>query len=87
MEQKTCIIVSSFVLLPIYFTSQIQVERSKEDRRFRGIGSSLARIGREEGLLGYFKGNGTNVVRIIPYVAVQFAAYEELKKVGVLTCI
>ena len=39
------------------------------------------RIGREEGLRGYFKGNGTNVVRIIPYVAVQFAAYEEFKKV------
>jgi len=27
------------------------------------------------------KGNGTNIVRIIPYTAVQFAAYEEFKKV------
>jgi len=26
--------------------------------------------------LGYFKGNGTNVVRIFPYSAVQFASYE-----------
>ena len=41
-------------------------------------------IGREEGLRGYFKGNGTNVVRIIPYVAVQFAAYEEFKKVCII---
>lgn len=73
---RTC--VSPLERMKILY--QIQVERSKEDRRFRGIGSSLARIGREEGLLGYFKGNGTNVVRIIPYVAVQFAAYEELKK-------
>ena len=30
----------------------------------------------------FFKGNGTNIVRIIPYTAVQFAAYEEFKKVG-----
>lgn len=28
------------------------------------------------------KGNGTNIVRIIPYTAVQFAAYEEFKKVS-----
>ena len=59
------------------------METSVQDRRFKGIFSSLVRIGKEEGVLGYFKGNGTNVVRIIPYVAVQFAAYEELKKVRV----
>jgi hypothetical protein len=29
-----------------------------------------------------FQGNGTNVIRIIPYCAVQFAAYEEYKKVS-----
>lgn len=28
------------------------------------------------------KGNGTNIIRIIPYTAVQFAAYEEFKKVS-----
>ena len=52
-----------------------------EARRFQGILPSLVSIGREEGVKGYFKGNGTNIVRIIPYVAVQFAAYEEYKKV------
>lgn len=59
------------------------METSSQERRFKGIFSSLVRIGREEGVMGYFKGNGTNVVRIVPYVAVQFAAYEELKKVSV----
>ncbi len=62
---------------------QVQVERVAE-RQFKGIGASLAKIGREEGLRGYFKGNGTNVVRIFPYAAVQFAAYEEFKKVSTL---
>lgn len=36
---------------------------------------------------GYFKGNGTNVMRIVPYVAVQFAAYEEFKKVMIIICV
>lgn len=54
----------------------------KEHRKFQGIVPSLIKIWREEGFRGYFKGNGTNVVRIVPYVAVQFAAYEEFKKVS-----
>lgn len=33
----------------------------------------------EEGVYGYLKGNGTNVIRIVPYSAVQFASYEEYK--------
>ncbi len=60
---------------------QIQTEHG-EARRFHGIFTSLVKIGKEEGLRGYFKGNGTNVLRIVPYVAVQFAAYEEFKKVS-----
>lgn len=55
---------------------QIQVRNPK----FSGVGATLIKIGKEEGLRGYFKGNGTNVLRIIPYSAVQFAAYEEFKK-------
>lgn len=55
---------------------QIQVK----DPKFSGVGATLIKIGREEGVKGYFKGNGTNVLRIIPYSAVQFASYEEFKK-------
>ncbi|EDO33786.1 predicted protein, partial [Nematostella vectensis] len=56
---------------------QIQVTNAK----YSGVGGTLAKIYRDEGLYGYFKGNGTNIVRIVPYTAVQFAAYEEFKKV------
>ncbi|EDO34426.1 predicted protein [Nematostella vectensis] len=55
---------------------QIQVKNPK----FKGVLPTLIQIGKEEGILGYFKGNGTNVIRIFPYSAVQFAAYEEYKK-------
>lgn len=60
---------------------QVQTETLKENRKFKGILSSLHTIWKEDGIRGYFKGNGTNVVRIMPYLAVQFAAYEEYKKV------
>lgn len=55
---------------------QIQVSEA----RYTGVTQTLVKIGKEEGLYGYFKGNGTNIVRIVPYTAVQFAAYEEFKK-------
>ena len=35
---------------------------------------------------GYFKGNGTNLARIVPYEALKFAAYEECKKVAGTGC-
>jgi len=48
----------------------------------------------EEGFMGFMRGNGTNVIRIVPYSAVQFASYEQFKKVtfffwclGFLLCV
>src|SRR5690349_18354853 len=37
--------------------------------RYKGILDSLRTILKEEGIMGYFKGNGTNVIRIFPYSA------------------
>ncbi|XP_040372459.1 probable envelope ADP,ATP carrier protein, chloroplastic isoform X2 [Rosa chinensis] len=42
--------------------------------------SAIAMIGKEEGLKGYWKGNLPQVIRIIPYSAVQLFAYEAYKK-------
>ncbi|KAG3075667.1 hypothetical protein PC116_g9362 [Phytophthora cactorum] len=49
--------------------------------KYRTVGQSLRQIHAEEGLRGYFKGNGANCVRVFPYVAIQFAAFEKLKPV------
>jgi len=35
---------------------------------------------KEEGLKGFMRGNGINCLRIVPYSAVQFTTYEQLKK-------
>lgn len=37
-------------------------------------------IYRNEGFLGYYKGNGAMMVRIFPYAAIQFMSYEQYKR-------
>ena len=37
---------------------------------------------KEEGFAGFMRGNGINCLRIVPYSAVQFTTYEQLKKVS-----
>jgi len=56
-----------------------QLQRTGEVK-YRGVWHALSVIYKEEGFYGYLKGNGTNIVRIFPYSAVQFAAYEQFKK-------
>ncbi|CDP06490.1 unnamed protein product [Coffea canephora] len=48
----------------------------------KGIGfiEAITLIGKEEGIKGYWKGNLPQVIRIIPYSAVQLFAYETYKK-------
>ena len=40
------------------------------------------RMVREEGVLALYKGNGAQMVRIFPYGAIQFSAYELFKKMS-----
>ncbi|KAK4480940.1 hypothetical protein RD792_011798 [Penstemon davidsonii] len=48
----------------------------------KGIGfiEALTLVGKEEGIKGYWKGNLPQVIRVIPYSAVQLFAYETYKK-------
>ncbi|KAJ8533052.1 hypothetical protein K7X08_015941 [Anisodus acutangulus] len=56
--------------------------RAGQEAAKKGIGfiEAFALIGKEEGLKGYWKGNLPQVIRIIPYSAVQLFAYETYKK-------
>lgn len=42
---------------------------------------AVKKIFKEEGFLGFFRGNGLNVVKVAPESAIKFYAYEMLKKV------
>lgn len=48
-------------------------------REYKGIVSTLIRIGKEEGIVGYFRGNYSNIVRAIPYQSAQLVSYEKFK--------
>ncbi|KAI7903178.1 mitochondrial carrier domain-containing protein [Cokeromyces recurvatus] len=48
---------------------------------YTGIWSTLNHMWKEEGWRGFMRGNGTNVIRMIPYSASQFAAYEQFKSI------
>ena len=58
-----------------------QVQPRNTGKQYTGVWRSLVRMWQEEGFRGFMRGNGINCVRIIPYSAVQFTTYEQLKKV------
>ncbi|EIW83005.1 mitochondrial carrier [Coniophora puteana RWD-64-598 SS2] len=57
-----------------------QVQPRGSGREYKGVWRSLVRMWQEEGFKGYMRGNGINCLRIVPYSAVQFTTYEQLKK-------
>ncbi|EAU91139.1 hypothetical protein CC1G_03307 [Coprinopsis cinerea okayama7 len=57
-----------------------QVQPRGSDAQYKGVWRSLVRMWREEGFRGFMRGNGINCIRIVPYSAVQFTTYEQLKK-------
>lgn len=70
-------VVSPLERLKILF--QIQTVGREEYKL--SIGKALGKMWREEGWRGFMAGNGTNCIRIVPYSAVQFGAYNFYKRV------
>lgn len=46
------------------------------------VSKGLWKMWKEEGWKGFFRGNGTNCIRIVPYSAVQFGSYNFYKRVS-----
>ncbi|XP_031477208.1 mitochondrial carrier protein CoAc1 [Nymphaea colorata] len=44
-----------------------------------GIFQSLRKLLRHEGVLGFYRGNGASVLRIVPYAALHFMTYEQYR--------
>lgn len=45
----------------------------------RGTLATISQIYKEEGYRGLFRGNGINCIRIVPYTAIQYSVYENMK--------
>ncbi|RWR78082.1 mitochondrial substrate carrier family protein P-like protein [Cinnamomum micranthum f. kanehirae] len=44
-----------------------------------GVFQSLKKLMKQEGVLGFYKGNGASVIRIVPYAALHFMTYEQYR--------
>ncbi|ESK97415.1 mitochondrial carrier [Moniliophthora roreri MCA 2997] len=71
---------SRTVVSPLERLKIIQQVQPKGSTQYKGVWNSLVRMWKEEGFKGYMRGNGINCLRIVPYSAVQFTTYEQLKK-------
>ncbi|WVW80187.1 hypothetical protein I302_102164 [Kwoniella bestiolae CBS 10118] len=63
---------------------QVQASASSHGssgQAYGGVWESLTRMWKNEGWRGFMKGNGINVVRILPYSALQFTSYGAFKSV------
>jgi len=71
-------VVSPLERLKILF----QVQSAGRDAYQLSVGKGLQKMWKEEGWRGFMRGNGTNCIRIVPYSAVQFSAFNFYQKVS-----
>jgi hypothetical protein len=57
----------------------LQLQGMKKQGKYRGIMHTLRTIVKEEGWVGLFKGNGANVLRVIPVYALKFSFNDTFK--------
>ncbi|KAF9108069.1 hypothetical protein BGX27_008497 [Mortierella sp. AM989] len=72
--------VSRTIVSPLERMKIIFQVQGPEPASYQGVIPTLRKMWAEEGVVGFMRGNGTNVIRIIPYSATQFASYEQFKK-------
>lgn len=70
-------VVSPLERLKILF----QIQSVGRNEYKMSVPKALAKMWRDEGWRGFMAGNGTNCIRIVPYSAVQFSAYNVYKRV------
>ncbi|PON62385.1 Mitochondrial substrate/solute carrier [Parasponia andersonii] len=52
----------------------------KAESQCIGLFGSFKKIAKTEGLLGFYRGNGASVARIVPYAALHYMAYEQYRR-------
>lgn len=57
-----------------------QIQSAGRNEYKMSIAKALRKMYRDEGWRGFMRGNGTNCIRIVPYSAVQFGAYNIFKR-------
>lgn len=58
---------------------KILMQTRTEGFKSLGILQSLKKVKQYDGILGFYKGNGASVLRIVPYAALHFMTYEQYR--------
>lgn len=62
---------------------KILLQAHQSHYKNHGVFSGLLEIVKKESVIALYKGNGAQMVRIFPYAATQFTAFEIYKKVRI----
>ncbi|CAE5965679.1 unnamed protein product [Arabidopsis arenosa] len=62
-----------------FYSKVVEAHKRDEFKRI-GLVGSINKIGKTEGLMGFYRGNGASVARIVPYAALHYMAYEEYRR-------
>ncbi|CAH9074382.1 unnamed protein product [Cuscuta europaea] len=58
---------------------KILLQTRTEGYRSLGVSQSLKKLWKQESFMGFYKGNGASVLRIVPYAALHFMTYERYR--------
>jgi solute carrier family 25 phosphate transporter 23/24/25/41 len=67
--------------IKLLFQVQAVASSGTSATAYTGVGQAAGKIVREEGFRAFWKGNGTNIIRIFPYSAAQLAANDQYKRI------
>ncbi|KAK3210531.1 hypothetical protein Dsin_015237 [Dipteronia sinensis] len=71
--------VAKSVVAPLERVKILFQTRRGEFQRM-GLLGSIKKIAKTEGVLGFYRGNGASVARIVPYAALHYMAYEQYRR-------
>ncbi|KAJ7973727.1 Mitochondrial carrier protein [Quillaja saponaria] len=59
---------------------KILFQTQRAEFQSTGLLGSVKKIAKTEGLMGFYRGNGASVARIVPYAALHYMAYEQYRR-------
>jgi len=66
--------------LKILTETQTMFTSSTDKLKYKGIIRSATIVWRESGFRGFFRGNGANLIRVVPNSAIKFTTFDSFKK-------
>ncbi|WCJ42666.1 Mitochondrial substrate carrier family protein [Euphorbia peplus] len=64
---------------------KILFQTRRDEFKTIGLSGSIRKIAKTEGIMGFYRGNGASVARIVPYAALHYMTYEQYRRWIILT--